>query len=102
MVAVDQQGRIHILDFKTTRSPLRFEKQLQYKGEILDINDENTVTDYGWITVTSEDQIPDGAERRVTSKFLSEIATKDYGQIVGKRTYAQQYARQLAAYRHLI
>jgi hypothetical protein len=102
MVAVDQQGRIHILDFKTTKSPLRFEKQMQYKGEILDVNDEDVVANYGWITVTDEDQIPEGAERRVTSKFLSEIATKDFGQTTGRRTYAQQYARQLTAYRHLI
>lgn len=102
MIAVDQQGRIHVLDFKTTGNANRFETYLQYEGVIPSIGDDDVVEEKGWLTVDSEDQIPDGANRRVSSDFLTQLATKDHGAVEGKRTYAAQYARQLAAYRNLI
>jgi hypothetical protein len=102
MIAVDQQGYIHVLDFKTTRNANRFETYLQYEGVIPAIGDDDVVEEKGWISIDSEDRIPEGANRRVSSDFLTQLATKDHGTVEGKRTYAAQYARQLAAYRNLI
>ena len=94
MIAVDREGNIHILDFKTTASSYRFNTVLQYKTETL--SGEET-----WIEIDPAN-VPEGAETRISSSFLDEIATKDGGKVLGKRTYAAQYARQLEAYRLLI
>lgn len=101
LIAVDQQGRIHVLDFKTTANATRFDIKYQKRGIIRDI-DGTIIEDHGWITVADKSEIQPEDEWRITSSFLEETATKDYGQTVGNRTYAAQYARQLAAYRYLI
>ena len=94
MIAIDKQGNIHILDFKTTRDLGKFDTKLQYKTKDLQ---ENEV----WMPISKEN-LPEGAETRMSSSFLDDIATKDRGATIGKRTYAAQYARQLEAYRLLI
>ena len=101
LIAVDQQGRIHVLDFKTTANATRFDIKYQKRGVIRDI-EGTIIEDHGWITVADKSEIQPEDEWRITSSFLEETATKDYGQTVGNRTYAAQYARQLAAYRYLI
>lgn len=101
LIAVDQQGRIHVLDFKTTSNATRFDIKYQKRGVIRDI-DGTIIDDHGWITVADKSEIQPEDEWRITSSFLEETATKDHGQTIGNRTYAAQYARQLAAYRYLI
>lgn len=101
LIAVDQQGRIHVLDFKTTANATRFDIKYQKRGVVRSIDGE-IINDYGWITVADKSEIKEGDEWRITSSFLEETATKDYGHTIGNRTYAAQYARQLAAYRYLI
>ena len=101
LIAVDQQGKIHVLDFKTTASPTRFDLKYQKRGVVRDLDGE-IIDDHGWIDVADKSEIKEGDEWRITSSFLEEKATKDYGQTVGNRSYAAQYARQLAAYRYLI
>lgn len=93
MIAIDKQGNIHILDFKTTKDQVKFDTQLEYKTKDLAGNDV-------WMPIDPKN-VPEGAETRVSSPFLTDIATKSGG-IRGKRTYAAQYARQLEAYRLLI
>jgi hypothetical protein len=53
-----------------------------------------------WMPIAPEN-VPEGAETRVSSAFFDNIATRQGGE-QGKRTYAAQYARQLEAYRILI
>lgn len=90
LIAIDKQGNIHILDFKTTRSPRRFKVKYEYE------KDGRTVT------VLDKSLIPEGVSYKVTSDFVTKLATKDNSTIEGNRTYAAQYARQLSAYRYLI
>lgn len=92
MIAIDKQGNVHILDFKTTSDLSKFDTQLYYKTKDLQGNDV-------WMPISKE-KLPEGAETRTSSSFLDDIATKQ-GEF-GKRTYAAQYARQLEAYRQLI
>jgi hypothetical protein len=92
LIAVDQQGKIHVLDFKTTASPTRFDLKYQKRGVVRDLDGE-IIDDYGWIDVADKSEIKEGDEWRITSSFLEEKATKDYGQTVGNRSYAAQYAR---------
>lgn len=101
LIAVDKQGKIHVLDFKTTASPTRFDLKYQKRGVVRDLDGE-IIDDHGWIDVADKSEIKEGDEWRITSSFLEEKATKDYGQTIGNRSYAAQYARQLAAYRYLI
>lgn len=93
LIAIDKKGNIHILDFKTTQDLTKFDTTLEYKTEDLDGNEV-------WVPVINKDLIPEGAETRISSNFIEKLATKDG--VEGKRTYAQQYARQLEAYRLLI
>lgn len=93
MIAIDREGNIHILDFKTTSDLSKFDTILEYKTEDLSGNEV-------WMPI-SKDRIPEGAEIRYSSEFLDKIATRSGGE-QGKRTYAAQYARQLEAYRLLI
>ena len=95
MIAIDKEGHIHVLDFKSTASRVRFERVTQYKQH----NADGTET---WINVTQFTPAPEGAEIRVSSSFIDDIATKERGTVKGKRTYAQQYTRQLEVYRLLI
>ena len=94
MIAIDKQGNVHILDFKTTSDLSKFDTQLQYKTKDLQGNDV-------WMPITKEN-LPEGAEVRMSTSFLDDVATKEHGTVLGKRTYAAQYARQLEAYRLLI
>ena len=94
MIAIDRDGNIHVLDFKTTRNLSRFDTVLEYKTETLSGEEI-------WMPIDPK-HVPEGAETRVSSSFISDIATKDHGSVLGKRTYAAQYARQLEAYRLLI
>lgn len=93
MIAIDQQGNIHILDFKTTSDQSKFDSRLEYKTQDLQGNEI-------WMPIDPEN-VPAGAETRISSDFLDSIATRQGGE-QGKRTYASQYARQLEAYRLLI
>ena len=95
MIAIDREGHIHVLDFKSTASYVRFERVTQYKQ----VNDDGTET---WVNVTQFTPAPEGAEIRVSSSFIDDVATKERGTVKGKRTYAQQYTRQLEVYRLLI
>ena len=93
MIAIDKQGNIHILDFKTTSDLNKFDMKLEYKTKDLSGNEV-------WMPIDPKN-VPEGAETRVSSDFLDHIATRQGGE-KGKRTYAAQYARQLEAYRMLI
>ena len=78
LIAVDPQGRIHVLDFKTTSSATRFDIKYQKRGVIRDI-DGTIIDDHGWITVADKSEIQPEDEWRITSSFLEETATKDRG-----------------------
>lgn len=94
MIAIDLIGNIHVIDFKTTGNLGRFESRLEYKTEDLDGNEK-------WMEIDKEN-VPAGAETRISSPFLNELPVDSKTGMVGKRSYAAQYARQLEAYRLLI
>ena len=92
LIAIDRSGNIHILDFKTTADLNKYDTVLEYKTTDLEGNEI-------WMPISPEN-VPEGAETRVSSSFIDDLATRR-GE-TGKRTYAAQYARQLEAYRLLI
>ena len=72
MIAIDKQGNIHILDFKTTSDQNKFDSRLEYKTKNLNGNDV-------WMPITPEN-VPAGAETRISSDFLDSIATRQGGE----------------------
>ena len=94
MIAIDRDGKIHIIDFKTTRYRTRFDQIKQYKTV-------NPLTgEESWVTIPMSQEAPNGEETRITSNFVDQIAPSQDGR--GKRSYAAQYAMQLEAYRQMI
>lgn len=91
MIAIDKDGKIHVLDFKTTK--IQLENVKQYKNPNYDKEDEDSEE---WIDVNKYTVIPEGAEIREFSKFVLGIPNG------AKRSYGQQYVRQLTAYQNII
>lgn len=90
MIAVDRDGKLHILDFKTTK--IELENVSQYKNPEYEEDEEAPE----WITITDNTVVPEGAEIRSFSKFILGVPSG------AKRSYGQQYVRQLTAYSNII
>lgn len=91
MISIDKDGKIHILDFKTTKMDL--EETEQYKNPDYDPDEEGSEE---WIDVTKYSVVPEGAKTRKISKFVLQAPNG------AKRSYGQQYIRQLTAYANII
>ena len=91
MIAIDQEGNLHILDFKTTK--MQIIEVEQYKNPDYDADEEGSQE---WIDVTPYSVIPEDAETRTFNKFTLQ---KPNG---AKRSYGEQYMRQLTAYANII
>lgn len=91
MIAIDKDGKIHILDFKTTK--IQLENVKQYKNPEYDKNEEDSEE---WIDINKYTVVPEGVETREFSKFVLGVPNG------AKRSYGQQYIRQLTAYQNII
>lgn len=93
LIAIDREGNIHVLDFKTTRSKTRFTEVHQFKSK-------NPITgEEVWQTIPEGQEAPEGVKPediRKTYPFFTEHDSRY------NRNYAQQYARQLHMYRLMI
>lgn len=94
MIAIDKEGKVHILDFKTTRSSTRFIKTRQIKSINPVTNEES------WVLLPFDVEPQEGDEVRTSMPFIDQVAPSQEGR--GKRSYAAQYAMQLEAYRQMI
>lgn len=91
LIAIDREGHIHVLDFKTTKNSSRFKLIRQFK-------DKNPVTGKDvWQNIRDGMEAPEGVEVRTQLPFFDEDLGAGY-----QRNYAQQYARQLHMYRLMI
>lgn len=96
MLAIDESGQIHIIDFKTTKLSLK--KKLEYKSidDTLEGDHEISSEEEEWIAITDDVVVPEGAEIR---EGESEYVTSSYK---GSLTQAQQHAQQLSLYALMI
>lgn len=94
LIAIDQDGNIHVLDFKTTKNINRFKKIRQFKTT-------NPLTGKEeWQILPEGAPAPEGVKSEdivETYPFFTETPRDGYN-----RNYAQQYARQLHMYRLMI
>lgn len=91
LIAIDKDGNIHVLDFKTTKNSSRFKLTRQFKSK-------NSFTgEEVWQNIPDGQEAPEGAETRIQIPFFDENLGAGY-----QRNYAQQYARQLHMYRLMI
>ena len=91
LIAIDREGHIHVLDFKTTKNSRRFKPTRQFKSK-------NPITgEEVWQNIQDGMEAPEGAEVRTQLPFFDENLGAGY-----QRNYAQQYARQLHMYRLMI
>ena len=91
MLAIDPNGNIHILDFKTTRSPYRFNITRQVWGK------DPITQEEMWIKVSENSVLKPNQTERRTSPFVDDEHPSG-----AKRSYAAQYAMQLDMYKHMV
>lgn len=91
LIAIDRDGHIHVLDFKTTKNSSRFKFTRQFKSKNSFTGEEI------WQNIPDGKEAPEGAETRTQIPFFDEDLGTGY-----ERNYAQQYARQLHMYRLMI
>lgn len=94
LIAIDKEGNIHILDFKTTKNKNRFKKVRMFKSK--DPLSGKEV----WQTIPDGMSAPKGVKEEdiiETYPFFEENLGDQYNY-----NYAQQYARQLNVYRLMV
>lgn len=91
LIAIDKNGNIHILDFKTTKNVARFKKRNLLRG-INKVTGEIT-----WSPVPDNYVAKDG---EVVQNGYTFILDEHPGG--AERSYAAQYGMQLNAYKHMI
>lgn len=90
MIAIDKDGKIHIIDFKTTAQSV--EKRLMYKQFVGTDDDLHEV----WVTADSSTVIPEDAEIKESSDYIESVINDS------DTTQVQNYAEQLTIYQMMI
>jgi hypothetical protein len=94
LIAIDKEGNIHILDFKTTKNKNRFKKIKMFKSK------DPLSGEEVWKQIPEGMSAPNGVKEEdiiETYPFFEEKLGDQYNY-----NYAQQYARQLNMYRLMV
>ena len=94
LIAIDREGNIHILDFKTTKNKNRFKKIKMFKSK------DPLSGEEVWKEIPEGMSAPNGVKEEdiiETYPFFEEKLGDQYNY-----NYAQQYARQLNMYRLMV